>query len=160
MSPAAAAAIQSETRISAVINMALSAVLFLAAFGNSPRALAMDAPDNFALDFLPQSLAVGFFAALVPALLVSKKRRKGLIQGINIHADSAQTLVGRAFVIAAICGMFGALLVVSLPLLAGQIAYYPALGLKIIYGGVLAVLVTPRTLRMTLTTPAPSKSEG
>ena len=121
----------------------------------------MAAPDKFALDFLPQSLAIGFFAALVPALLISNKRRKGLITGLDIQADRTQTMLVRAFAMAGICGIIGVVMAFVLPSITDQFAYYPALGFKVIYGGLLAVLVTPRALRMALKSrDTPTKSKG
>lgn len=150
MNAAPAAIIRYETRISVVINMALSAAFFFGAFGASPRSLTLAAPDKFALDFLPQSLAIGFFAALVPALLVGGKRRKGLVDGLDVNADPARRVVARAVLAAAICGLVGALIAFLLPMIADKTAYYSALAAKLIYGGLLAMLVTPRALRLAL----------
>lgn len=150
MNTAAPAIIRSETRVSVVINMVLSAGFFLAAFGTSARPLTLAAPDNFALDFLPQSLAIGFFAALVPALIISRKRRGGRIDGVDSHAALIGTTMVRAIGFAAATGAVGVIVAFVFPLAATQIGYFPALVMKLIYGGALAFLVTPRALRLAL----------
>ncbi len=142
--------VRRETQISVVINAVLSAAFFGLAFGITPRTLAFGAPDKLGMDFIPQSLAIGFFAALVPALLISHKRRKGLVGGRDTNADPARTILLRAIGFAAIAGLAGALLAAFVPMGAAHIAYFPALGAKVAYGALLAAIITPRALRMVL----------
>jgi hypothetical protein len=150
MSSSANATVKSETQISVMINMVLSAVFFLATFGTHIRSLTTGRPDSLALDFLPQSLAIGFFAALVPVLIVNSKRRKGLITGVDIHCDPVTTFLLRATGFSAAAGALGGLFVLILPLAMAQIGYFAALAAKILYGGALALLVTPRAIGLSL----------
>ena len=152
MSDVIGTVIAKETRISVIINMVLSAVFFFLAFGLSPKALMTAAPDHLALDYIPQSLAIGFFAALVPALIMSGKRRKGQIDSVDSNAVPFKTNLLRAVGFALAAGGVGLLLMFALPLISAGMSYFPALAMKVIYGGVLAFLVTPRALRLTLST--------
>jgi hypothetical protein len=65
-----------ETMISAAINAMLSAGFFFALFGGSSAATIWGL-GGLALDFLPQSFAVAFFATLVPSLLARRAVRRG-----------------------------------------------------------------------------------
>ena len=150
MSSAVVSIINKETRISIIINMVLSAAFFFLAFGLSPKVLTTALPDQLALDFIPQSLAIGFFAALVPSLIMSGKRRKGQIEGADSNAVPFKTNLQRAIGFALAAGIAGLLLMLALPMVAVAMSYFPALKMKVIYGGLLAYLVTPRALRMAL----------
>jgi hypothetical protein len=150
MTESVEAIIRRETRISLVINLVLSGAFFLAVFGVIPRPLTLAAPDNLALDFLPQSLAIGFFSALVPALLVNGKRRKGLIVGLDNNAATAMTTLFRALGFAAIAALAGAAIALLLPMIITQIGYFAAFAVKLFFGGLLAGLITPRALRRSL----------
>jgi hypothetical protein len=152
MSNAVVSIISKETRISIIINMVLSAGFFFLAFGLSPKVLTTASPDQLALDFIPQSLAIGFFAALVPSLIMSGKRRKGQVEGVDSNAVPFKTNLLRAVGFALATGLAGLLLMFALPMVAATMGYFSALAMKVIYGGVLAFLVTPRALRLALAT--------
>ena len=152
MSNAVDSIINKETRISIVINMVLSTAFFFLVFGLSPKVLAIAEPDHLALDFILQSLAIGFFSALVPALIMSGKRRKGQIEGVDSNAVPFKTNLLRAVGCALAAGMAGLAVMFALPTVTAAMGYFPALAVKVIYGGALASLVTPRALRMALTT--------
>lgn len=130
-----------EAAISAVINAAISAGFFFAMFG-----LAAPVPvwgvGNFAFDFLPQSLAVTFFASFVPSLLAGKA----------IASDSMPTLpvlfaqsLARGLAALAIGGAIWAALLWGIGV--EQIAATSALVLKVLYGLLLGAAVTYRTLQ-------------
>ncbi len=150
MSKPVGATIKAETRISVIINMALSATFFLGGFGLTQRPLAMGSPDNLGLDFIPQSIAIGFFSALVPVLIVSSRRRKGLIVGLNGDAVPTKVTLLRALGFMVAAGLVGAIIAGGLPIVITEIAYFQALVVKLTYGGLLAFLVTPRALRLAL----------
>ena len=150
MSNAVDSIINKETRISNIINMVLSAAFFFLAFGLAPKVLMTASPDQLALDFIPQSLAIGFFAALMPSLIMSGKRRKGQVEGVDINAVPFKTNLLRAVGFALATGVAGLLLMLALPMVAVAMGYFSALAMKVIYGGLLAYLVTPRALRMAL----------
>lgn len=144
------AIITAERRISVFINMALSAAFFLLMFGVTPKLLAWGAPDNFAFDFIPQSLAIGFFSAFVPAILISRKRAKGLIEGVDDFAPRMPVTFFRALCFAGAAGLIAIVIAWSIPLVASHVGYFAALGMKVIYGGALAAVITPKSVRMAL----------
>jgi hypothetical protein len=128
-----------EAVISIVINAVLSLAFFLAFFGVAPRLLQWGAPDNLALDFVPQSIAVSLMSALVPALIARKKLGGGL---------PVLPILLRAALFAVAGGVLGGVMafaVVALGLPA--IGWSAALPVKMIYGGALGALVAVLALR-------------
>ncbi|WP_311268387.1 hypothetical protein [Sphingobium sp. WCS2017Hpa-17] len=134
--------IRREAGISIVINGVLSLAFFLGVFGMTPRPLNWAAPDNLALDFIPQSIAVALMSALVPALIARK--RLGNAPGLGsvlIHA-ALFALAG---------GALGGALAFSIGGIAfPTIAWGTALTIKIAYGGALGALVATLALRRLL----------
>ncbi|WP_395327784.1 hypothetical protein WBP06_11825 [Novosphingobium sp. BL-8H] len=78
-----AARLRREQRVSGAINLVLSAAFFLGVFGFAERPLRFAAPDNFALDFLPQAAAIALMSSLVPLLVVSGSLRKSGMGGVS-----------------------------------------------------------------------------
>jgi hypothetical protein len=144
MTAAAAAHLRTSTLISVVISMAISAAFFLLVFGRTPQ-IALLGSDGLAADFIPQTLAAGFMAALVPALQTRAKIIAGTLAG---SVSSPGAICARAAMLAvAALGLAAA--VVAL-LWLGQVQALPwsaALGLKIAYGGLLGLIITPIALR-------------
>ncbi len=139
--------IRTSTLISVVISMAISAAFFFLVFGKKPL-IAVFAPDNLALDFIPQTLAAGFMAALMPALQTRAKIVSGILAGAP---PVAKPIVARA-VLLAVASLALAAAVTGL-LWLGGIATLPwgsALALKIVYGGLLGLIITPIALRAIL----------
>lgn len=134
--------IRREAGISIVINGVLSLAFFLGVFGMSPRPLSWAAPDNLALDFIPQSIAVALMSALVPALIA--RRRLG-------HAQTLRPILTRAALFALAGGALGGVLAFSIGSVAfPTIAWGAALTIKIAYGGALGALVATLALRRLL----------
>ncbi len=128
--------------ISVGINAALSFAFFLGVFGIVRRPLDWMAPDNLALDFVPQSIAVALMSALVPALIARKRLGGGVaLRSILIRAAS--------FALAG--GLLGGALAFSIGV-AGPpaIGWGAAVTIKIAYGGVLGALVATLALRLLL----------
>ena len=142
--------VRRQQRTSVVINALLSAAFFLLVFGSVPHPLSLGSPDGLAADFIPQSLAIGFFSAFVPALITSAKRRHGEIAGVTTNAVAWSVTLARALGFAATAGAFGAFLTVVLPLIADVMSYAAALAAKIVYGGLLGWIVTPAAVRLVL----------
>ncbi|MFC3443740.1 hypothetical protein ACFOKF_21520 [Sphingobium rhizovicinum] len=134
--------IRREAGISIVINGVLSLAFFLGVFGTTPHALSWTAPDNLALDFIPQSIAVALMSALVPALIARKRLGNTLaLRPILIRA-ALFALVGAALGGALAFSIGG----VAVP----TIAWGTALTIKIAYGGALGALVATLALRRLL----------
>ncbi|NWK96318.1 hypothetical protein DM806_11725 [Sphingobium lactosutens] len=134
--------IRREAAISIVINGALSLAFFLGVFGVSPRPLSWAAPDNLALDFIPQSIAVALMSALAPALIA--RRRLGQAPGLG-------SVLIRAALFALAGGALGGALAFSIGSVAfPTIAWGTALTIKVAYGGALGALVAILALRRLL----------
>ena len=147
MTAATAAHLRTSTLISVVISMAISAAFFLLVFGQKPM-ITVFAPDNLAIDFIPQTLAAGFMAALMPALQTRAKMVTGSLAGapplpIQIVIRAAW-LAGASLLLAA---------AITACLWLGGIETMPwgsALALKVGYGGLLGLIITPIALRAIL----------
>jgi len=131
--------IRREAGISVVINGVLSLAFFLGVFGTVSRPLGWIAPDNLAIDFVPQSIAVALMSALVPALIARKRLGNG---------PALRPILIRAALFALAGGVLGGLLALSIGA-AGLSAngWGAALAIKIAYGGALGALVATLALR-------------
>lgn len=125
-----------ETIVSIVINAVISAGFFFAVFGlGAPIALA-----DFGRDFLPQAFMISLMGSLVPGLLM--RRHSGapagpIVRRALLLAVAGLVLAGGAAF--AVCAALG-----------GAIAAVPALAVKVVYGMVLAAVVTPVAVRAAL----------
>lgn len=137
------AILKRERLVSTGINLVLSAAFFLVVFGAKGRALTFAEPDGFALDFLPQGVAISLMAALVPSLLVRKAlQRAGVADLPATGAILAQVM---RMVVA---GAISAGVMAALCLLGpwGAVDWTPAFALKLVYGAALGFAVTHRAL--------------
>lgn len=131
--------IRREAGISAVINGVLSLAFFLGVFGTVSRPLGWIAPDNLAIDFVPQSIAVALMSALVPALIARKRLGNG---------PALRPILIRAALFALAGGVLGGLLALSIGAAGlSAIGWGAALAIKIAYGGALGALVATLALR-------------
>jgi len=131
--------IRREAGISVVINGVLSLAFFLGVFGTVSRPLGWIAPDNLAIDFVPQSIAVALMSALVPALIARKRLGNG---------PALRPILIRAALFALAGGVLGGLLALSIGAAGlSAIGWGAALAIKIAYGGALGALVATLALR-------------
>lgn len=144
---AASAHLRNCTLVSILVSMAFSAAFFILIFGQK-QVLTVWNPDQLALDFVPQTLATAFMAALVPGLQTRAKVAAGGFPG---HSDTKLSIFRRAAVLAilslALAG-FG----IGLLWLAGitTLSSPSALAMKIAFGGLLGLIVTPVAVRALL----------
>ncbi|MCO5794862.1 MAG: hypothetical protein HEQ21_18765 [Blastomonas sp.] len=139
--------LRKQTIISIVITMAISAGFFLLVFGRTDP-IAVWGPDNLALDFLPQSGAASFMAALMPALQTRSAIAKGTLPGTP---PSVESIVLRAVMLAVLALALGGG-VIGLLTLSG-IAVFPwttAFAIKVAYGALLGLIITPPAVRAVL----------
>ncbi|MEC3948893.1 hypothetical protein [Sphingobium sp. HWE2-09] len=131
-----------EAAISVVINGVLSLAFFLGVFGTQSRWLYWTGPDELALDFVPQSMAVALMSALVPALIARRRLGKQL---------ALHPILIRAALFALAGAILGGLLAFAISQ-AGlpPIDWANALAIKIAYGGALGALVASLALRRLL----------
>lgn len=139
--------VRKQTITSIVITMAISAGFFMLVFGSTDP-IAVWAPDNLALDFLPQSGAAAFMAALVPALQTRAAIAKGKLPGT---ATSIASIVVRAIMLALLALGLAGVVIVALKL--SGIAVFPwgpAFAIKVAYGALLGLIITPLAVRALL----------
>ncbi|MFN4134282.1 MAG: hypothetical protein ACK4G2_01405 [Novosphingobium sp.] len=147
----ATAYIRRETLISIAINVMLSAGFFLAVFGlRGP--VPVWGSGGYVLDFGPQGFMIGLMAALVPGILA----RKALAAGKVMAMDGTSALPGAIAVRAVVCGLTGAAAGVAASAIAlwaiaaSSIDWLAALIAKLLFGAMLAAIVTPAGLRAEL----------
>ncbi|GGB56566.1 hypothetical protein [Blastomonas aquatica] len=140
--------VRRQTLFSMVITMAISAGFFLLIFGTTDP-IAVWAPHNLALDFLPQSGAASFMAALMPALQTRSAIAKGALPGT---APSVGSIVVRAIMLALLAlGLAGIVIGVLQFSGAASFAWGTAFAIKVAYGALLGLLITPPAVRAVLT---------
>jgi hypothetical protein len=143
MTPAARH-IRRETLVSVIINVALSLLFFLLVFGwQNP--VSVWGVGELAFDFLPQSFMIALMGTLVPGALTAAKLRKGSLERLPGTTRLPGNLVLRALLLAALSMIAGTALTALLLRASGveQMAWSSALAIKLVYGGLLALLVTP-----------------
>lgn len=139
--------VRKQTLISIIITMAISAGFYLLIFGTTDP-IAVWAPDNLALDFLPQSGAAAFMAALMPALQARAAIAKGTLPGTP---PSVRSIVVRAIMLALLAlGMAGVVIVALKLGGVASFAWGPAFAIKVAYGALLGLVITPPAVRAVL----------
>jgi uncharacterized membrane protein len=146
----AQAYIRRETGIGIAINALLSLVFFVLVFGGA-EAVAVRGVGTFAFDFLPQSFLISLFSALVPGLLAGRKVKQGAVAPLARRSSLPSALYLRALLFG-LCGTIigGSMMLLLLSSELETLKWSTALASKIVYGGLLAALVTPIGLRATL----------
>jgi hypothetical protein len=141
-----------ETAISVVINCVISAVFVWLMFGDRS-----DAPlwgwNGLAVDFVPQTFMIALMGTLVPSAITRRRIRAGNIgakggQGTrlprHLFVRSIGFAVSATILLAPVAiGVLTVLGVASLP-------FTSILALKILYGALVAIAVTPIAVRAVL----------
>ncbi len=136
--------IRRETMVSVAINCVLSALFFWVVFrGVDP--VPTWGMGNWVFDFLPQSFMIALMSTLVPGAMAGKAIRAGRIKADGPANWLPGNLPARALVMALVSATFGAGLIAAIVQGIGveQLSATTALVLKIIYGTILAGIVTP-----------------
>ncbi len=142
--------LRKESMLSIVINSVLSLLFFLVVFGVDPAgAVRLGGVGGYAIDFLPQSFMVALMSALVPGVITGARIRGGKIAGAP---EATGALAARSMLTAVLALIVGGAIAFVLSLLTGNtaLAWFPALVAKIVYGAILAAIVTPVGLRAAL----------
>jgi hypothetical protein len=147
----AARHIARQTAISIVINMVLSAFFFLLLFGGQ-EFVAVWGVRGLAADFVPQSFMITLMSVLMPGLASERKLRAAQLIPLAEGTRLPRHVGLRALVLAVPAALAGGAGMAAVLGLAGvdAIAWAPALGFKIAYGGLLGSIVTPIGLRAAL----------
>ena len=142
-----------EIGLSIAINMVLSLAFFLLAFGFAPS-MPIAGIGGYAFDFLPQSFMIALMSTLMPGIITAGRIRSGRIRGVPISGDvqSLGVLIRRSVLTAVVALLIGVVIAAFLLAVAtgAALPWGWALFAKLIYGGLLAAIITPIGLRMAL----------
>lgn len=159
-----AAYIGRETRVSVAINAVFSLAFYIIFFGFSGP-VRIGGVGGFEFDFIPQSFAITLMSVLVPGLLTIRKLAAGKLAPEPGKSLLPQSLFLRALLMAATAALAGAAgaRVISTIWGTAAISWLTGAAIKIIYGILLARIVTPiglmAVLRHSATIPAsPAKA--
>ncbi|EZP55789.1 hypothetical protein [Sphingomonas sp. RIT328] len=143
-----------ETAISVAINAVLSLIFFLLVFG-TPASVRVAGAGGYGMDFVPQSLMIALMASLVPGAIAAAKLRRAGLAAAEARAALLRRSLATALLGAGVGAAIGWLLALLLPVAA--IPLVPALFARILYGALLAAIVTPIGLRRALRRPYRTK---
>lgn len=142
-----AAYVRKQMITSIIISMAVSAAFFLLVFRMTDP-IAIGAPDNLALDFLPHTGFASFLAAFIPALQTRAAMARGELPG---KAPGVMSVLLRAILFAVIGLGFAGLIIAVLNASAiATFSWSTAFAIKIAYGALLGVIITPPAVRAVL----------
>lgn len=142
-----------ETAISVVINVALSAVFTWTVFGGR-AIIAADGAKGFGLDFLPQTFMISLMSVVVPTLLTRKRLSAGRLSSIETRRSPWPLWMRAPLIAVAATLVLGGSAALLSPMLAPQGLVFPTLfGVKLAYGAIIAMLVTPIGLVQALREP-------
>jgi hypothetical protein len=135
-----------ETAISAVINVGFSALFFYLVFGRSER-IELWGPHGFAFDYFPQTFMITLMAVIVPTILTRKRVQAGKVarRESAFGARLPRNVVLRALMLAALAAVaLGAVAVwITDSFWSGEPAHSKLLIVKLVYGAVVAAIMTP-----------------
>ena len=136
--------IRRETRLSMAINAVLSLVFYLLFFGLSGP-VPVGGLGGFAFDFIPQSFAITLMSVLVPGLLTARKLATGKLTPQPGKSGLPRSLWLRGLLMAALAAFVGAAggSILVLAYGSASIAWPAGAAIKIVYGLLLARIVTP-----------------
>lgn len=143
--------VRRETAVSVIINCVLTIVLFFVVFGGL-RAVPVWGSGGWVFDFLPQSFMIALMSTLVPGFIAQRKVRAGTVATIPATTPLPRNLLIRALVLAIGSAVLGTAIVAMVASGAQQasLPFAVALLLKVVYGAILAAVVTPLALRAAL----------
>ena len=147
--------IRRETAISMGINAALSLAFYAAVFGRLDP-VPVWGLGHWVFDFLPQGFMIGLMSTLVPGAVTARRLSRGEVVRLGRGSRLPRGLFKRAVVIA-LAGSAGSVAVMAAIALISGLQILPmavAATLKVGWGALLALVVTPIGLRAALAPPA------
>lgn len=138
-----------ETSISMLVNALFSAGFTFLVFGGRGE-IGLWGPAGLALDFAPQTFVIAMMSVLVPTALTRRRIRSGaLAPGRRAPSRLPGNLLVRALLVASGATLLlgGAATAVLAASWSGPLTFGAVLSLKIVYGALVALAVTPLALR-------------
>jgi hypothetical protein len=126
-----------ETTVSIVINVAISALFMVLVFGRS-SSIELWGGHGLAVDFIPQTFMISAMSVLVPTLLTRRRMQRGLLlRNPALAPPFLNSLVLRV--------------VVTLDAVwTGPLHFWQVFPLKLLYGAAVALIATPIGLYIAL----------
>jgi hypothetical protein len=144
--------IVTETTVSIVINVLISALFMGLVFGRSAL-IELWGGHGLAVDFIPQTFMISAMSVLVPTIVTRQRMKRGLLAyGPGLPPRYLRSLTLRVIVIAVVLTLIlGAAGVLALDAVwTGPVRFWQAFPLKLLYGGVVALIATPIGLYIAL----------
>ena len=144
-----------ETIVGMAINVVLSGVFTWLFFHGRPT-IAFAGAHGYGVDFFPQAFAIALMSVVVPTLLTRKRLNNEKIKRL----DGADWFPAKLFVrapliaVTATLVLGGGLYVLGRDDLPQTATFSTLLSIKLVYGAVVALLVTPMALIAALRDPA------
>jgi hypothetical protein len=141
-----------ETTVSIVINVAISALFMVLVFGRS-SSIELWGGHGLAVDFIPQTFMISAMSVLVPTLLTRRRMQRGLLlRNPALAPPFLNSLVLRVVVIAVtLTVVLGAAGVLTLDAVwTGPLHFWQVFPLKLLYGAAIALIATPIGLYIAL----------
>ena len=143
--------IKKETTISCVISAAMSALFFVIFFYNSTE-FVLGEINKFTLDFFPQGFFIGVFSILPVTLVTYRRLKSGKINSNDHYSTILPKPLWQRVIVGALfsCLVFGGgATLISVTVLSASLSFILALTMKIVFGVVPALLITPYALKAT-----------
>jgi energy-converting hydrogenase Eha subunit C len=150
--------IAAETGISILINVIFSALFMFAVFGRT-ASIDLWGGHGLAVDFVPQTFMISAMSVLVPTLVLRKRVGRGVLK--TRSGTPPRLLSHLALRVLLLSGLFTIILggigvVILSASWAGPLRFWQAFPLKLVYGGIVALIATPIGLVIALSEPAKS----
>lgn len=144
--------IATETAVSIVINVLISALFMVLVFGRS-NDIELWGGHGLAVDFIPQTFMIAAMSVLVPTLLTRQRIKRGvLVRSPGERPPLLANLALRVVVIAvALTVALGAIAVLILDASwTRPLGFWEAFPMKLLYGALVALIATPIGLYIAL----------
>lgn len=144
--------IVTETTVSIIINVLISALFMVLVFGRRTW-IELWGGHGLAVDFIPQTLMISAMSVLVPTLLTRARIKRGILvrgpgQRPRVLRNLALRVIAIAIVLTLTLGAAG-LLILDV-FWTRPLGFWEAFPLKLFYGAVVAVVATPIGLYLAL----------
>jgi len=141
-----------ETGVSIVINVLISALFMVMVFGHS-AGIELWGGHGLAVDFIPQTFMIAAMSVLVPTLLTRQRIKRGVLvrsagEPPRLLGNLALRVVVVAIVLTITLGAAGVLILDAL--WTRPLQFWEAFPLKLLYGGIVALIATPIGLYIAL----------
>ncbi|WP_260929013.1 hypothetical protein [Novosphingobium sp. 9] len=143
--------IRRETLTSVAINTVLSLAFFLVVFRLEAR-VPVWGLGNLVFDTLPQSFMITLMGVLVPGLIARAKRQAGKVEALSERSILPYSPWVRAIAMALVSALVCSAIALAIFAALGwqDVNWWCALGGKLVFGAMLALVVTPVGLRAAL----------